>query len=339
MGMINEDCQELISCSVTAHESWKALEDACDRNNITNTFHTLFTLLDYQKDDSIAMPQHIQLFENHWNRLLEKVSFATSSSEPYARGLKIAFMDSKLKAHMLLHSLPPSMANVVDNLQTKDSLTYNDVRSRLLDLASSSSAGMIGDAFLVKKSNKKKDRNSNNSNNHNQDKGNDLKPSIAPADECSYCWKRNLPSKGHTHTNCAVLKQAQSDDNPTDSDPAEREPLGLGASKYASNDDSGFAFYAYALIDSPAKSHQRFTVDSTPADDDDLEDSIQVRTHSFTHDSIEDTIQFRPRMKPEPKPVNRPAPGSGSTSQSTNTRLLGIEVHQTRESTTLNQGR
>ena len=251
IAMINEDCQELISCSVTAHESWKALEDACDRNNITNTFHTLLTLLDYQKDDSIAMPQHIQLFETHWNRLLEKVSFATSGSELYARGLKLAFTDTKLKAHMLLHSLPTSMANVVDNLQTKDSLTYNDVRSRLLDHASSSSAGMIGDAFLVKKSNKKKDRNSNNS----QNKGNDLKPSIAPADECSYCWKRNLPSKGHTHTNCAVLKQVQSDNDPPNTNPAEREPLGLGSSKYASTDDSGFAFYAYASTDSPANSH------------------------------------------------------------------------------------
>ena len=164
---------------------------------------------------------------------------------------------------MLLHFLPPSMANVVDNLWTKESLTYNNVRSRLLDF--SSSAGIIGDAFLVKKSNKnqgkKKNknrssdtRNSGNSNNNNNNK---RKPGILPADKCSYCCKRNLPSKGHTHTNCAILKKAQNQNNNSASVLAksanpEKAPKahGLGASKHASNYiDSGSSFYAFQADD------------------------------------------------------------------------------------------
>ena len=40
----------------------------------------------------------------------------------------------KPKAALLLHSLPQSMNNIVDNLQTKEDLTYDHVYQRLLDL-------------------------------------------------------------------------------------------------------------------------------------------------------------------------------------------------------------
>jgi len=48
-----------------------------------------------------------------------------------SRGYRVA-------AHHLLMTLPESMANIVDNLQSKSDLKYIDVRTRLLELASSS---------------------------------------------------------------------------------------------------------------------------------------------------------------------------------------------------------
>ena len=39
-----------------------------------------------------------------------------------------------MKRKLFLCSLPPSLDNVVDNLQTKMDLTYNQVFARLLDL-------------------------------------------------------------------------------------------------------------------------------------------------------------------------------------------------------------
>ena len=44
------------------------------------------------------------------------------------------FESPEAKAAVLLHSLPESMNNIVDNLQTKDDLTYDHVYNKLLDL-------------------------------------------------------------------------------------------------------------------------------------------------------------------------------------------------------------
>jgi len=44
------------------------------------------------------------------------------------------FESPEAKAAILLRSLPESMNNIVDNLQTKEDLTYDHVYNKLMDL-------------------------------------------------------------------------------------------------------------------------------------------------------------------------------------------------------------
>ena len=50
---------------------------------------------------------------------------------------KLVLESPKAKAALLLRSLPESMNNIVDNIQTKEDLTYDHVYQHLLDLKSS----------------------------------------------------------------------------------------------------------------------------------------------------------------------------------------------------------
>jgi hypothetical protein len=52
---------------------------------------------------------------------------------PFA--FKTVFESLEVKAALLLYTLLLSMENIVDNLQTKESLTYDQVYQRLMDLS------------------------------------------------------------------------------------------------------------------------------------------------------------------------------------------------------------
>ena len=203
--LVSEEFQPIIRQSDDASKAWKDLEDTLDRRNVLSTFHTLNALLYIQKSESTTVTAHLHSYEQNWNRLVEKVGRASEDDELYLRGLRLCTQDQKMKAHLLLRTLPKSMENIVDNLQSKTDLTYNDVRTRLLDLNVSTHSAQA-DALFVKKHKKDRGDRGNRGNNsssrcsnRNSDTQQEKRKGIPPKDECSYCWKRSLPSKGHLH--------------------------------------------------------------------------------------------------------------------------------------------
>ena len=113
-------------------------------------------------------------------------------------------------------SLPSAMDNIVDNIQSKDSLTYVDVPSRLLELSGSTNLSSNGKALnarshkVNKLHNKKK----------NSEKPNPTRPGKTEppkGNQCSYCKKHNHPYECHTHKFCNRLKSAR--DNSASSAP------------------------------------------------------------------------------------------------------------------------
>ena len=179
-----------------------------------------------QKSESTTVIAHLHSYEQNWNRLVEKVSGASEDDELYLRGLRLCTQDQKIKAHLLLRTLPKSMQNIVDNLRSKTDLTYNDVHTRLLDINVSTNSAQA-DALFVKKHKKKCGNrrnnsggcvnNSNNSSNRILDTQQEKCKEIPHKDECSYYWKRSVPSEGHHHNDYSVLKQSQGklQDKPT----------------------------------------------------------------------------------------------------------------------------
>jgi len=80
------------------------------------------------------MSEHLSGFNNDWNRLLNRTIAAKGQ---LGRSLRTLAECNHSKAGFLLISLPESMNNIIDNLQTKGDLTFEDVHSRLLDLRAS----------------------------------------------------------------------------------------------------------------------------------------------------------------------------------------------------------
>ena len=108
------------------------------------------------------------------------------------------------------------MYNIVDNLESKDSVTYVDLRSRLLQLSGSSNLSYNGKALnarshVVNKFNNKK---------KNLEEPNPTRPGKTEptkGNQCSCGKKHNHPYVGHTHTFCNRLKSAR--DNTASSAP------------------------------------------------------------------------------------------------------------------------
>ena len=113
-------------------------------------------------------------------------------------------------------SLPSSIDNIVDYLHSKDSLTYVDVRSRLLELSGSTNLSSNDKALnarshkVNKFTNKKK-----NSEKPNPTRAGKTEP--PNGNQCSYCKQHNHPYEGHIHKCCNRLKSAR--DNSASSAP------------------------------------------------------------------------------------------------------------------------
>jgi len=86
--------------------------------------------------DNTTMLDHSNAYENYLQLLIQWYKY-TASDDPYQH-LANYLSDEKIKSHYLLMTLPESMANVIDNLQSKPDLKYLDIRTQLLELASSS---------------------------------------------------------------------------------------------------------------------------------------------------------------------------------------------------------
>jgi len=112
------------------------------------------------------------------------------------------FESPEAKAAILLRSLPESMNNIVDNLQTKENLTYDHVYNKLMDFkiptAVNSADNKAYKTADVKKKGKELRREPSR-------KG----PTAFPK-ECSYC-KKHYPTArrvAHTWNECVKLKAA-----------------------------------------------------------------------------------------------------------------------------------
>lgn len=246
--MVSEDTFiTQIGDAETASGAWKDLENMLDRKNVTSVMHPINALLDLKKDESTTWQAHIADFEARWNTIVTKVSSADSSSKAWLQGLRQCFSDTEYKAHLLLRTVPASLSNVVDNLQTKADITYTDVRTKLLDLQSESTTTGSG---LIATSNKKKSSTSKSATSGKASASSASSASSkksAPKDECTYCWKRNLTPRKHKHTECPILKKALEEKKASSGSAS-------GSAKIAHDDiSSGYAFIA-GSADSPSSS-------------------------------------------------------------------------------------
>ena len=178
----------------TPQAIWTALRDKFARENTTTFYDELSTVLNLRLTNKSDIATHINKFDSSWTRIQHRCSTATATDDfdlPYV--FKSVFESLTAKAALMLYSLPSSMDNIVDNLQTKDGLTYDQVYQKLMDLNSKSNQ-VEDKAYRVQEPRRQADPNSNS-----EDK------------ECSYCKKHFPKSRwtGHLWNECHKLKAKQ----------------------------------------------------------------------------------------------------------------------------------
>ena len=185
---------------IITHQSpraiWQALENQYDRQNNMNIhkqFQDLFTTK--YAGPTASIKDHIAAFELKWTTLASRTEQSTGSdTNKLAYALKPFFKSSEIKASLLLGSLPDSMSNIIENLQTKDNLTYELAYNHLMDLRSASfplpSSSSSETAYKGAQ-----DRNRKSDSASGTESG---------TRSCSYCQK-----KGHLWSECRARKRRE----------------------------------------------------------------------------------------------------------------------------------
>ena len=129
---------------IVTHETpraiWQALENQYNRQNNLNIHKQFKEFLNIKYSESGSIKDPLVLFESQWASIANWTNQSSvTDANKLAWALRTIFRSSEVKASLLLASLPNSMNNIVEKLQTKDNLTYESAYNHLMDLRSSSS--------------------------------------------------------------------------------------------------------------------------------------------------------------------------------------------------------
>jgi len=193
----------LLATHKTPPAIWQAFKDKFARENTSSFFDQFNSVFDTKYDTLYLLSDHINKYDTLWNRLHLRCSTATSSDRytlPFA--FQSVFESPKAKAAILLRSLPESMNNIVDNLQTKEDLTYDHVYNKLMDLKVPTAVNSADN-----KAYKSADVRGKGMETRREPSS---KGPSATTKECTYCKKhfQTARSEGHTWNECSKLKAA-----------------------------------------------------------------------------------------------------------------------------------
>ena len=145
MSFVSEDFIHLACDGPTAKDAWTAGEDHRDLRNSSTLHHAVQSFFSTRMQDTNVLTDHISSYKQKHTYTTERCRSAINQS-PYRHLLENLKCDETKPRHLLM-SLPLSMDNIIDNLQSKDSLTYVDVHSRLLVHSGSTNLSSNGKAL------------------------------------------------------------------------------------------------------------------------------------------------------------------------------------------------
>ena len=176
-----------VTDAASAQDAWQSLKDLYARETVNTTINLLKNVTERKLSDGASLQDHLTGFHNDWIRLKDR---SHQGKGGLSQTLQTLTASNKAKAAFLLISLPSSMDNIVENLQTKIKVTYEDVRAKLLDISANKSVttGNSKTAYRVQKS------------------GDGSKPHGNEEKDCTWCRKRKMRPQAHTWNECRKLK-------------------------------------------------------------------------------------------------------------------------------------
>lgn len=190
----------------TTNDIWLHLKGLFQRDTAFALVHQVGSLcqLGWTFDRTRPLSDFVQNFEAEWFKLLK---LTKDSSDTYRQQFAVFLGYDKAKRDFLLGLISRHHKNIVDNLTTKDSLTFTEVKQRLLDCDYESS----GTALLTVSSN------INAGNRKSNKRGRKPEKIPDPEESCTFC-KKHFPDKPRNHSwkTCPQRKQWSKRSNKTD---------------------------------------------------------------------------------------------------------------------------
>src|SRR5258706_6943235 len=178
--------QILVQCNriLDPHELWNHLKTQFYSDTPFSFIHrmnSLFTI-GTSFDPFKPVSEFIDKFKTEWAMLTQ---LSTSGSTPYRLKLKEFLAFDEAKRDILLSILIPHMSNIIDNISTKDTMSYAEAKQRIVGLPSNQK-----DAAFIITSNKKskklnlKRKKTSDGNDNAANSGSTLKTK-----KCTWCKK------------------------------------------------------------------------------------------------------------------------------------------------------
>src|SRR5258706_1643924 len=159
--------------------------------SFVHQMHSLFTI-GSSFESTQPVSDFIEKYESEWASL--SILSASSRESSYRNKLNDFLACDEAKRDILLSILIPHMSNVIDNITTKHTMTFNKAKHRLSSLPSSKFQQA---AFLSAKSRRAIQRKSSKTDAAEKKK------------VCNWCKKHGYPCEGHLWFQCRRLKEEQ----------------------------------------------------------------------------------------------------------------------------------
>jgi len=188
---------------LSAHEIWVFLRDSYFQDapiNFYGQLRKVFTLS--PPSSTSALTKFLTSFEEEWALLLQLAKSTTdkaSSSSVYRQQCHAFLANDMAKRDFLFALLAEAYPNEVDNLSTKESLSYTDVKNKFMSIPSTTSSKSSSGTALTAKKNKSKGKPSAST----------TSSSKSPEQEtCTWCAKHHPSTKvGHNYKVCRNRKK------------------------------------------------------------------------------------------------------------------------------------
>src|SRR5258708_21453438 len=161
--------------------------------SFVHQMHSLFTI-GSSFDSTQPVSDFIEKYESEWASL--PTLSASGGESSYCNKLNDFLTCDEAKCDILLSILIPHMSNVIDNITTKQTMTFNKVKHCLSSLPSSEFQQA---AFLLAKSRRAIQRKSSKT----------YTDAAEKKKVCNWCKKHGFPCEGHLWFQCRRLKEEQ----------------------------------------------------------------------------------------------------------------------------------
>ena len=211
LSTVDTDVLTLISVFPTSAEAWMALQGRFDRDTGNSSILLFRSLTSLRYQDGDDLRHHLDEFHRIWTRMTARCH---SSDQSVAKALRSVFDSDEVKGSFYLATLPESMDNVVDNLSTQEVTAFQDIETKMLDIAEHhASESVISAAYGTR---------------HSSKGPSSAKPPNSQK-ECTWCKKHGNGATyiGHLHFECRLLKEYKAQ--------KEQEKAGQNSSKDSSS--------------------------------------------------------------------------------------------------------